>query len=99
MYQRTNMTPTPEHIEKIELQIGRAPRGIQAVTATDSLGTPLVVRMHSIVDKKPFPTLYWMTSNLLKKEKCQKSIYSSLTHLQLYPLDFLRAENWKTSLS
>ena len=68
MYKRADIAPTPELIERIELQIGRAPRGIQAVTATDSLGTPLVVRMHSIVDKKPFPTLYWMTSNLLKKE-------------------------------
>lgn len=68
MYQKTDIAPTPELIEKIELQIGRAPRGIQAISATDSLGTPLVVRMHSIVDKKPFPTLYWMTSELLKKE-------------------------------
>lgn len=68
MYQKTDIQPTPELIERIEAQIGRVPRGIQVIAATDSLGTPLVVRMHSIVDKKPFPTLFWMTSELLKKE-------------------------------
>ena len=68
MYQRTNLAPTAEHINCIEQQIGRVPRGIQAISAIDSKGTPLVVRMHSIVDDKPFPTLYWLTSELLKKE-------------------------------
>ena len=68
MYQKTDLPLTPELIARIEAQIGRAPKAMQAVSATDSQGTPLVVRMYSIVDKKPFPTLYWMTSELLKKE-------------------------------
>lgn len=68
MYQKTELAPVPELIARIEAQIGRAPKGMQAITATDSQGTPLVVRMPSISDKKPFPTLYWMTSELLKKE-------------------------------
>ncbi|GHB07274.1 DUF501 domain-containing protein [Modicisalibacter luteus] len=65
---QTDQTPTDTQLAIIAEQLGRAPRGIQAVTATDGQGIPLVLRMESIVDDKPFPTLYWLTSGLLKVE-------------------------------
>ncbi|MEC9482725.1 MAG: DUF501 domain-containing protein [Halomonas sp.] len=65
---RTDHPPTESQLAIIAEQLGRAPRGIQAVTATDGRGTPLVLRMASIVDDKPFPTLYWLSSDLLKVE-------------------------------
>ncbi|MFC3284276.1 DUF501 domain-containing protein [Litchfieldella rifensis] len=64
----TDQTPDPQQLAIITAQLGRAPRGIQAVTATDGEGTPLVLRMESIVDGKPFPTLYWLCSERLKIE-------------------------------
>lgn len=65
---RVDQTPTAQQLDIIAEQLGRAPRGIQAVTATDSQGTPLALRMHSIVENAPFPTLYWLCSEELKVE-------------------------------
>lgn len=65
---QTDQTPTERQLAIIAEQLGRAPRGIQAVTATDGQDTPLVLRMESIVDDKPFPTLYWLCSEQLKVE-------------------------------
>ncbi len=47
-------------LELIERRLGRAPRGLQAVAVRDSKGEPMVIRVASIVDGKPFPTLFWL---------------------------------------
>lgn len=65
---QTDQAPDARQLEIITAQLGRAPRGIQAVTAVDGAGTPLVLRMDSLVDGKPFPTLYWLCSERLKVE-------------------------------
>lgn len=62
----TDNPPDPRQLAIITEQLGRAPRGIEAVAATDGEGTPLVLRMAPIVDDKPFPTLYWLSSEHLK---------------------------------
>lgn len=64
----TDQAPDDHQLAIITQQLGRAPRGIEAVAATDSKGTPLVLRMAPIVDGKPFPTLYWLCSDILKIE-------------------------------
>ena len=63
---RTQHAPSQHELDIIARQLGRAPRGIEAVAATDGAGTPLVLRMAPIVDGKPFPTLYWLCSERLK---------------------------------
>jgi len=63
---RTDERPDERQLAIIAEQLGRAPRGIQAVTATDGEGTPLVLRMAPIVDGRPFPTLYWLSCDRLK---------------------------------
>ncbi|SHF76259.1 hypothetical protein SAMN02745148_03474 [Modicisalibacter ilicicola DSM 19980] len=63
---RTEHLPTDDQLAIIAEQLGRTPRGIQALAATDGEGTPLVLRMASIIDDKPFPTLYWLSSDRLK---------------------------------
>ncbi|XKH60551.1 DUF501 domain-containing protein [Halomonas sediminis] len=65
---RTNQVPDARQLAIIAEQLGRAPRGIEAVAATDDSGTPLVLRMAPIIDDKPFPTLYWLCSERLKVE-------------------------------
>ncbi|MCG6658251.1 DUF501 domain-containing protein [Halomonas campisalis] len=66
MVLQTDQTPDPRQLAIIAEQLGRAPRGIEAVAAVDGEGTPLVLRMAPIVDGKPFPTLYWLSCTRLK---------------------------------
>jgi len=54
-------------IEIIRAQIGREPQGIVKIAARATNGVPLVLQMRSIVDNKPFPTLYWLCSKDLHK--------------------------------
>jgi uncharacterized protein len=63
---RTDQRPDDHQLAIIAEQLGRHPRGIEAVAAVDGEGTPLVLRMAPIVDDRPFPTLYWLSSERLK---------------------------------
>lgn len=49
-----------QDLEKITQLLGREPRGLEAVQVRDSNGAPSVIRVSSIVDDKPFPTLFWL---------------------------------------
>ncbi|GHD27137.1 DUF501 domain-containing protein [Parahalioglobus pacificus] len=40
--------------------IGREPRGLEAIPVSDDAGVPRVIRVASLVDGKPFPTLFWL---------------------------------------
>ncbi|MFK7160706.1 DUF501 domain-containing protein [Marinospirillum sp. MEB164] len=68
MFLRVQLAPTEEHLQQITADIGRVPRGVQAVMATDRHGHPLAVQVASLIDDHPFPTLYWLTSRHLAKE-------------------------------
>ena len=49
------------HLERlVEERLGRAPRGLRAVAVSDGHGNPVVIRVASIVDGRPFPTLFWL---------------------------------------
>ncbi len=54
--------PTATQLEIIERQLGRKPRGLVRIAAQTGDGIPLVLQMRSLVDDKPFPTLYWLSS-------------------------------------
>jgi hypothetical protein len=47
-------------IEVIESLLGREPRGLEDVAVRDNAGVPMVVRVAPLVNKKPFPTLFWL---------------------------------------
>lgn len=40
--------------------LGREPRGLRAVPVLNDAGEPSVIRVGSLVDGKPFPTLFWL---------------------------------------
>jgi len=40
--------------------LGREPRGLAAVQVRNAKGEPSVIRVESLVDQKPFPTLFWL---------------------------------------
>lgn len=52
----------------VAAQIGRCPRGQFTVSVRCSYGYPQVIRVHPVVEGKPFPTLYWLTCPFLSKE-------------------------------
>jgi hypothetical protein len=41
-------------------RLGREPRGLREVAVRDAQGLPVVIRVASVVDGRPFPTLYWL---------------------------------------
>jgi len=61
-FDTTRTPPTPEQLALIERQIGRPPRGIEAIACQTEAGIPLVLQMRSLLGDTPFPTLYWLSS-------------------------------------
>lgn len=49
----------------VEQRLGRTPRGLRDVPIYDADGLPAVIRVASIVDGKPFPTLFWLIDPVL----------------------------------
>ena len=62
------MQPSYKQLDIIREQIGREPRGIAAIAYQNDEGVPLVLQMRSLVNDKPFPTLYWLCSRDLSRE-------------------------------
>lgn len=46
--------------QRVAELLGREPRGFRDVAAFDANGEPAVIRVASLVDGKPFPTLFWL---------------------------------------
>ena len=44
----------------VEQLLGREARGLKAIAVRDNQGLPMVVRVASLVDAKPFPTMFWL---------------------------------------
>ncbi|MFT4822536.1 MAG: hypothetical protein ACJAUG_001652 [Halioglobus sp.] len=59
---------TPKMEAQVETLLGRAPRGLQEVPVMSPGGDPMVIRVASLVDRKPFPTMYW----LIDKDLCYR---------------------------
>ena len=57
---------TPEMESKVKVLLGRAPRGLQEVSVLSPQDDPMVIRVASLVDRKPFPTMFW----LIDKDLC-----------------------------
>ena len=57
-YQDTPLTA--DQTARVAVLLGRAPRGLREIPVVDAHGEPLVIRVASVVDEKPFPTLYWL---------------------------------------
>tara|TARA_R110002110_G_scaffold406421_1_gene626493 strand:- start:332646 stop:333161 length:516 start_codon:yes stop_codon:yes gene_type:complete len=46
--------------QRVRQRLGRTPRGLEAIAVSDAAGDPVVIRVASLVDDKPFPTLFWL---------------------------------------
>ena len=54
-------------VKALARQLGREPRGRIAVARRCGYGYPQLLRVHPVVDGKPFPTLYWLTCPFLRE--------------------------------
>ena len=57
-----------ETVVRIAELLGREPRGLEEVSLAHPDGDPMVIRVASLVDGKPFPTLFW----LIDPDLCQR---------------------------
>lgn len=49
----------------VKVLLGRSPRGLKAISVRSLSGDPVVIQVSSLVNKKPFPTLFWLVDKLL----------------------------------
>lgn len=72
----------PQQLATIEQQLGRRPRGLKAIAFSSANGVPLVLKMRPLVDNKPFPTLYWLSSRDLHKAISQIEMVGTVKTLE-----------------
>lgn len=54
------MKPDSRQTAEVARLLGREPRGLEAIAVAAPDGSPRVIRVASLVDDKPFPTLFWL---------------------------------------
>ena len=59
------MSITAQVRARVATLLGREPRGLEAVALAAADGNPMVIRVASLVDDKPFPTLFWLVDPAL----------------------------------
>ena len=60
VYKSPDVTITPEITSRVAALLGRQPRGLEEIAVARPDGQPMVIRVASLVDDKPFPTLFWL---------------------------------------
>jgi hypothetical protein len=75
-------TEVQAKLEVIKQQLGRSPRGLKGIAASSPSGVPLVLKMRPLVDDKPFPTLYWLSSRDLHKAISQIEMVGTVKQLE-----------------
>ena len=59
------MSLAPDVVNQVAALLGRQPRGLEEIAVTGASGEPVVIRVASLVDDKPFPTLFWLVDPAL----------------------------------
>lgn len=54
-----------EDRSNVKALLGRTPRGLAAINVRTKTGLPIVIQVESMVNKKPFPTLFWLVDKQL----------------------------------
>lgn len=54
------MSISPHIIARVADLLGRTPRGLEDIAVSGANGDPVVIRVASLVEEKPFPTMYWL---------------------------------------
>ena len=76
------MTETPDDLTTIEQQLGRVPHGFQEVMRRNAEGLPAIIRVASLVNATPFPTLFWMSDVELSQQVYQHESKGTTRQIQ-----------------
>ena len=53
-------TPSDSQRQRVSELLGREARGLRAIPVAGEDGEPMVIEVASLVEDKPFPTLFWL---------------------------------------
>ena len=70
-------------VAQVAALLGREPRGLEVVEAVDAKGQPSVIRVASLVDDKPFPTMFWLVDKTLNYKIDQLEAGGLIAKMQL----------------
>lgn len=76
------MTFTEAEWAQVATLLGREPRGLEDIPVLDDRGRPRVIRVASLVEGKPFPTLFWLVDPSLNYRIDQEEARGLIRHLQ-----------------
>ena len=62
--------------------MGTEARGLRAIPVRNAGGEPMVIRVASLVDDKPFPTLFWLVDPALNYRIDQLEAGGAIAELQ-----------------
>jgi hypothetical protein len=77
-----NDTELDAKLDVITQQLGRTPKSLKGIAASTADGVPLVLKMRPLMDDKPFPTLYWLSSRDLHKAISQIEMIGTVKRLE-----------------
>lgn len=76
------MTVTAQQRARVAELLGREPRGLEAVAVAAADGGPVVIRVASLVNDRPFPTLFWLVDAALNYRIDQAEAGGMIRRLQ-----------------
>jgi len=71
-----------ESIAAVDALLGRPARGLRNIPVTDENGAPRVIQVASLVENKPFPTLFWLVDPVLNYRIDQLEARGLIAELQ-----------------
>ena len=77
-------TITEVQRQRVSELLGREPRGLREIPVSARGGEPRVIRVASLVDDKPFPTLFWLVDRSLKYRIDQLEAGGLIAELQAF---------------
>ncbi|WOJ93830.1 DUF501 domain-containing protein [Congregibacter variabilis] len=84
-----NVSLNEAMLHRVESRLGRRPRGLRQVMVLDDAGQPSVIRVASVVEEKPFPTLFWLIDPALNlridREEASGRIHAFQTRINDSP--------------
>jgi len=81
-FKRYSTSITIQDVEEITRLLGRKPRGLRAIAIRTASGQPAVLQVASLVENKPFPTLFWLVNPQLNRAIDQLEASGLIVQLQ-----------------
>ena len=78
----SNSSLSTDTISIVAELLGREPRGLESIEIFDEVGLPSVIRVASVVDEKPFPTMFWLVDKKLSYNLDQLEASGVISQIQ-----------------